>query len=206
MFDEPSSGLDPLARRAMWDDLRKLRGERGVTVLLTTHFIEEAERCDRVGILDRGRLVAQGAPDALKRSMNKDVLVIEAEHTEVLRAEIEAQCERLQRHLWTAPLRIECERRAGDDGFAVRRFPGTDLCNQTGTAHVGGCVHTGDGASVRDGGGRACRMTCNAWRRVHPPGGHAVEAGTREIRPETGTGCLARSCNRSCSGCCWASE
>lgn len=113
LFDEPSSGLDPLARRTLWDDLRKLREEKGATVLLTTHFIEEAERCDRVGILDRGRLVAQGAPDALKRSMNKDVLVIEAEHTEALRAEIEAQVS-VTSALVDGTLRIEC-----DDGQAM---------------------------------------------------------------------------------------
>lgn len=113
LFDEPSSGLDPLARRTLWDDLRKLREEQGVTALLTTHFIEEAERCDRVGILDRGRLVAQGAPDELKRSMNKDVLVIEAEHTEVLRAEIEAQVS-VTTTLVDGTVRIEC-----DDGQAM---------------------------------------------------------------------------------------
>lgn len=113
LFDEPSGGLDPLARRTLWDDLRKLREEQGVTALLTTHFIEEAERCDRVGILDRGRLVAQGAPDALKRSMNKDVLVIEAEHTEVLRAEIEAQVS-VTTTLVDGTVRIEC-----DDGQAM---------------------------------------------------------------------------------------
>lgn len=113
LFDEPSSGLDPLARRTLWDDLQKLREEQGVTALLTTHFIEEAERCDRVGILDRGRLVAQGAPDELKRSMNKDVLVIEAEHTEVLRAEIEAQVS-VTTTLVDGTVRIEC-----DDGQAM---------------------------------------------------------------------------------------
>ena len=113
LFDEPSSGLDPLARRTLWDDLRKLREEQGVTALLTTHFIEEAERCDRVGILDRGRLVAQGAPDELRRSMNKDVLVIEAEHTEVLRAEIEAQVS-VTTTLVDGTVRIEC-----DDGQAM---------------------------------------------------------------------------------------
>ena len=113
LFDEPSSGLDPLARRALWGDLQKLREEQGVTVLLNTHFIEEAERCDRVGILDRGRLVAEGAPEALKRSMNKDVLVIEAEHTEALRADIEAQVS-VSPVLLDGTVRIEC-----DDGQAM---------------------------------------------------------------------------------------
>ena len=113
LFDEPSSGLDPLARRALWDDLQKLREEQGVTVLLTTHFIEEAERCDRVGILDRGRLVTEGTPEALKRSMNKDVLVIEAEHTDALSADIEARVS-VSPVLLDGTVRIEC-----DDGQAM---------------------------------------------------------------------------------------
>ena len=113
LFDEPSSGLDPLARRTLWDDLQRLRDDQGVTVLLTTHFIEEAERCDRVGILDRGRLVAQGAPEALKRSMNKDVLVIEGEDTKALRAEIETKVGAATA-LVDGTVRIEC-----DDGQAM---------------------------------------------------------------------------------------
>ncbi len=113
LFDEPSSGLDPRARRVLWDDLQKLRAEHGVTVLLTTHFIEEAERCDRVGILDQGQLVVEGAPDALKRSMNKDVVVIEADHTEALRTDIEAQGS-VSPVFLDGTIRIEC-----DDGQAL---------------------------------------------------------------------------------------
>jgi ABC-2 type transport system ATP-binding protein len=68
-FDELTTGLDPQARRAMWDLVRQVR-ERGCTVVLTTHFMEEAERlCDRVAILDHGRLVALDTPEALIRSL-----------------------------------------------------------------------------------------------------------------------------------------
>lgn len=66
-LDEPTAGLDPHARRALWDSIHRLRAERGVTVVLTTHYVEEAEPCDRVALLDRGRLAAIGTPAELKR-------------------------------------------------------------------------------------------------------------------------------------------
>jgi ABC-2 type transport system ATP-binding protein len=68
-FDELTTGLDPQARRSMWDLVRQIR-DRGCTVVLTTHFMEEAERlCDRVAIIDHGRIVALDTPDALIRSL-----------------------------------------------------------------------------------------------------------------------------------------
>ena len=68
-LDEPTVGLDPATRRKIWDLIRSLRSE-GVTVLLTTHYIEEAEQlCDRVGIIDRGELIALDSPASLKRKL-----------------------------------------------------------------------------------------------------------------------------------------
>lgn len=75
-FDELTTGLDPQARRAMWDLVRQVR-DRGCTVVLTTHFMEEAERlCDRVGIIDQGHLVALDTPDALIRSLGVEKRLI----------------------------------------------------------------------------------------------------------------------------------
>ncbi len=91
IFDEPSTGLDPGARRAFWNDLEALRRRDGVTLVLTTHFMEEAERCDRVGILDRGRLVALGTPAGLKQAVGKDVIVIASDDSAGLRDDIAAQ-------------------------------------------------------------------------------------------------------------------
>ncbi len=66
-LDEPTVGLDPVARRAVWEHIRILRGELGTTVLLTTHYMEEADGlCDLVAIMDQGRVAAVGAPAALK--------------------------------------------------------------------------------------------------------------------------------------------
>ena len=66
-LDEPTSGADPLARREFWRRITAL-AEAGVTVIVTTHFMEEAEYCDRVAILDAGRVLAQGTPAEIRRA------------------------------------------------------------------------------------------------------------------------------------------
>jgi ABC-2 type transport system ATP-binding protein len=74
-LDEPTQGLDPQNRAAIWDYLRALRGERGLTLLLTTHYMDEAEAlADTVGIVDAGRMVAEGAPRALAAALGADVI------------------------------------------------------------------------------------------------------------------------------------
>jgi ABC-2 type transport system ATP-binding protein len=65
-LDEPTSGVDPITRREFWGHINGLV-EKGVTVLVTTHFMEEAEYCDRIGLVYKGQLIAMGAPDDLKR-------------------------------------------------------------------------------------------------------------------------------------------
>lgn len=77
LLDEPSTGLDPGARRDLWQYLRMLRDEEGVTVLVTTHLMEEAEHCDRLAILSEGKLVALGSPLELKSQIGGDVVLFE---------------------------------------------------------------------------------------------------------------------------------
>lgn len=77
LLDEPSTGLDPGARRDVWQYLRMLRDEEGVTVLVTTHLMEEAEHCDRLAILNEGKLVALGSPFDLKSEIGGDVVTFE---------------------------------------------------------------------------------------------------------------------------------
>lgn len=81
LLDEPSTGLDPAARRDMWDSLSRLRAE-GVTVLFTTHLMEEGDRCDRIAILHGGRLVAIGTPEALKSKIGGDVIRVHTSRPE----------------------------------------------------------------------------------------------------------------------------
>ena len=76
LLDEPTTGLDPQSRARMWDEVRKLR-DIGTTVFLTTHYLEEADAlCDRIAIIDHGKIVALGTPDALKRQVAGDVVVV----------------------------------------------------------------------------------------------------------------------------------
>ena len=77
-LDEPTTGLDPEARADMWNEMEQLAGEEGVSVLLTTHYLEEADRlASRLAIVDRGRIVAGGTPDELKSELRGDTLLVE---------------------------------------------------------------------------------------------------------------------------------
>ncbi len=77
-LDEPTTGLDPQARANLWQHIRRLREERGVTVFLTTHYLEEADAlCDRVFIIDHGEIVAHGTPDELTRRVSGDVVSLQ---------------------------------------------------------------------------------------------------------------------------------
>ncbi len=91
ILDEPSSGLDPGARRDLWEVLEELRSEWHTTVLLTTHFIEEGDRCDRLGLMDEGRLIAIGRPEALKDEIGGDVVVARVDDPESFAKELEAK-------------------------------------------------------------------------------------------------------------------
>jgi ABC-2 type transport system ATP-binding protein len=88
LLDEPSTGLDPAARNDMWDYLRKLREQDGVTIVLTTHLLEEADKADRIAILDRGHLVALDTPDALRSTVGGDAITIRTAAPEKIAAGI----------------------------------------------------------------------------------------------------------------------
>ncbi|MEW2495618.1 ATP-binding cassette domain-containing protein [Streptomyces nodosus] len=77
-LDEPTTGLDPEARTAMWEEIGRLAGEEGLTILLTTHYLEEADRlAERIAIVDRGRIVVEGTPDSLKGELRGDAVHME---------------------------------------------------------------------------------------------------------------------------------
>jgi len=85
LLDEPTTGLDPVARRDLWSYLNILRAKDGIAVLITTHLMEEAENCDRLAILNHGKIVALGSPSELKQDIEGDVLVLETGDPERLR-------------------------------------------------------------------------------------------------------------------------
>ncbi|GAB3170476.1 ABC-2 type transport system ATP-binding protein [Micromonospora palomenae] len=75
-LDEPTTGLDPQSRAHMWDEIRRLRTE-GMTVFITTHYLDEADAlCDRIAIMDHGEVVAEGTPAELKREISGDVVLV----------------------------------------------------------------------------------------------------------------------------------
>jgi ABC-2 type transport system ATP-binding protein len=77
-LDEPTAGLDPESRSAMWDEIARLSASEGLTILLTTHYLEEADRlASRLAIVDRGRIVAAGTPDELKGRLHGDTVQVE---------------------------------------------------------------------------------------------------------------------------------
>ncbi len=106
LLDEPSTGLDPAARREFANYLEHLREREGVTVVLTTHYMEEAERCDRIGMLHQGKLVAIAPPRELKSEVGGDVIVIRAQAPELLQGKI-LQRFKLKSQLVDGAIRIE---------------------------------------------------------------------------------------------------
>jgi ABC-2 type transport system ATP-binding protein len=123
LMDEPASGLDPGGRRDLWRYLSSLREAGGVTILLTTHLLEEAERCDRLGILDRGRLVAEGAPEELKKTIGGDVIVLGARDPEDLGRRIQERFS-IAATLVNGTVRLERERGHEFVAQLVEAFPG----------------------------------------------------------------------------------
>jgi ABC-2 type transport system ATP-binding protein len=82
-LDEPTVGLDPQSRVRLWDEVRRLRDAEGMTVFLTTHYLDEADQlCDRVSIIDNGEIVAEGTPLELKREISGDVVTVGVDDAE----------------------------------------------------------------------------------------------------------------------------
>jgi ABC-2 type transport system ATP-binding protein len=123
LLDEPTTGLDPGARRDVWQYLRMLRDEEHVTVIVTTHLMEEAERCDRLAIMNEGKLMALGTPTELKQEIGGDVIMLDTRDAEALAERI-----RLRFHVDAKVLgeQVRLERENGHRFIAdvVEAFPG----------------------------------------------------------------------------------
>ena len=123
LLDEPSTGLDPGARIDLWRYLKLLRDEEGISALVTTHLMEEADRCDRLAILNEGELVALGTPADLKSAIGGDVIVVESGNPEALLGKIKSRFN-ITPTLLDGKLRFE---QAGGHRFStelVEAFPG----------------------------------------------------------------------------------
>jgi len=123
LMDEASTGLDPAARRDVSRHVENLRQGEGVTILLTTHILEEADRCDRLVLLHQGNIVAHGSPDELRSSIGGDVVVLTTEDAPALAARI---CERfhLRASAREGEVRVEIENGHRFIAEVVEAFPG----------------------------------------------------------------------------------
>ena len=108
-LDEPTTGLDPASRRSLWEYLRKVRAENGVTIFLTTHYLEEAEQADDICIINKGRIVSHGTPTQIKAELVKEYIIIDAADRAQLRNEL---CRSGQTFSESAPFKVAVE--AGD--------------------------------------------------------------------------------------------
>jgi len=88
-LDEPTLGLDPQTRNRIWDYILKLKKSKNITVFLTTHYMEETEICDRIAIIDNGKIIALDNPDNLKKTIGGDIITITSEDNTRLKAYIE---------------------------------------------------------------------------------------------------------------------
>ena len=123
LLDEPTTGLDPGARRDLWQYLAMLRDEEHVTVIVTTHLMEEAERCDRLAILNEGKVVALGTPDDLKHEIGGDVILLDAKDPDSLAERIRARFQ-LDAQVLQSQVRIERENGHRFITDVVEAFPG----------------------------------------------------------------------------------
>jgi ABC-2 type transport system ATP-binding protein len=109
LLDEPSTGLDPGARIDLWRYLREIRAESGVTILVTTHLMDEAEHCDRLAIMDAGKIAACDAPAALKSRIAADVITLTTDDPQGLAAALKDRFN-VAAEQFDSTLRIERER------------------------------------------------------------------------------------------------
>ena len=123
LLDEPTTGLDPGARRDLWQYLQMLREEERVTVLITTHLMEEAERCDRLAIYANGSVVALGTPAELKSEIGGDVILLESGEPDSLAQRIEQRFG-LRPTVMDGRVRLEIENGHHFVTDVVEAFPG----------------------------------------------------------------------------------
>jgi ABC-2 type transport system ATP-binding protein len=123
LLDEPTTGLDPGARRDLWQYLQTLRDEEKVTVIVTTHLMEEAEHCDRLAILNEGKLVALGTPAELKHEIGGDVILLDTRDPESLAEKIRERFE-VDAQVLDGQVRLERENGHRFITDVVEAYPG----------------------------------------------------------------------------------
>ena len=156
-LDEPTSGVDPLARRAFWRMINRL-ADMGTAILVTTHYLEEAEQCNRLGFMAGGELVAEGAPSAIKARQGGHLLELRVDQPQRAADRLKEQMERWRVSLFGDRLHVivddevaaaekQLAERLRDAGVAVREIHEEKLLARR-------CFHRGGGESAP--GGQVC--------------------------------------------------
>ncbi len=123
-LDEPTTGLDPQSRRALWDYLKGVRERGETTIFLTTHYLEEAEEADTICIMGDGKVVARGTPDEVKAELVEEYLLLDAEDRDVLALELRA----LEvPYTDSSPMRVELDGRTAQEIIKKIETPLTTL-------------------------------------------------------------------------------
>ncbi len=163
-LDEPTSGLDAPARRSLWTHLARVRQESNTTILLTTHYLEEAEQADRICIIDHGKVVSHGTPAAIKADLIEEYVLVDT-------ADRAALVDELRRlglpHSGDGPFRVELDRPGHPRRPEVHRHaagPGPDA-----RAEPRGCIPRDrradrDGIRERVRGTGRCMSSRASWR------------------------------------------
>jgi len=132
-LDEPTIGLDPQTRNYIWEYIEDLKRREGITIFLTTHYMEEAEHCDRIAIIDTGKIIALDTPEALKDNVGGDVIKLRTEDDESAEAELLSRFPELE--LLTDPeCRLCFKTRKGEEFIP-------DLIRDFGTKIVSVSIH-----------------------------------------------------------------
>ncbi len=171
-LDEPTIGLDPQTRNHVWEYIKKLKTEHGITVVMTTHYMDEADSlCDLVGIIDHGRIMALDTPEALKDSLGGDIISVRAPKPEALEAALKGRDWVKGTKLDDGALNIRVEKgeRRILDIMDVARSGGIEIASVTMHKptlddvflHYTGRNIRVETASAKD----HMRMRRNAWRR-----------------------------------------
>lgn len=117
-LDEPTLGLDPQTRAHLWDYILKLKNEKNMTIFMTTHYMQEAENCDRIAIIDYGKIVALDTPLGLKKIVGGDIIKIKSKQNERLKFELEKKYEqKIQEENGTLQIKV-----ANGEKFLPRLF------------------------------------------------------------------------------------
>jgi ABC-2 type transport system ATP-binding protein len=121
-MDEPSTGLDPVARLELWTAIAAARQQQNLTILLTTHLMDEADKCDRLAIMDQGKLIALGTPTELKQQIGGDILTLTTQDPNRLSSELREKFQ-IESQIIDSTLRFEKQNAAEFVPILIKSLP-----------------------------------------------------------------------------------